>query len=136
MVRFVLHLHHYYHHPSSNNHITWWCDCKSLLQRLAYHNHPVNPNRVLLAEHDIEYAIRASLPLVTNQFHPKHLHSHQADNTSIDTLPLNQRLNRIADDLAKTHNQSLPGPSHKTPIIALAACQINIQGRTVTRSIP
>ena len=79
--RFILRLRQFYHLPRNNNTITWWCDCKSLIQRLTYHNHPIDPNRVQLTEHNVEFAIRATLPLLTNNFIPKHLHSHQADHT-------------------------------------------------------
>ena len=136
IARFIIRLRYYFHHPSPNNITTWWCDCKSLIQRLAQSDIPANPNRAKLAEHDLEFAIRASIPLLTARFRPKHLHSHQADNIPLHRLPLHLRLNRIADQLAKQHNDSITETTNKVPLITPSACQINIRGKTITRSIP
>ena len=133
--RLILRLRQFYHLPSNNNTITWWCDCKSLIQRLTYQDHPIDPNRILLAEHDVEFAIRATLPLLTNDFIPRHLHSHQADHIPLASLPIHLRLNRLADELAKTHNKSLPTTNPKIPLITLSACQIHTRGATISNSI-
>ena len=134
--RFILRLRYYYHLPSHNQPIKWWCDSKSLIQRLHTCTTPRNPNRASLADHDIEFAIHNTIPLITTQFNPHHLHSHQADSAALDQLPIHIRLNRMADKLAQQHNNTLQTPTTVTPLITLARCQLHIRGQTITRSIP
>ena len=135
-LRFILQLHQYYHLPQPSHHIAWWCDSKSLLQRLHsnWSNLP-NPNRYKLAEHDVEHAITHTNQLLSFTIRQHHLRSHQYDNMPLHAIPIPHRLNRIADRLANEHNATLPHPMTKVPLIDPAGCQLHINLRTVTHSI-
>ena len=135
-LQFIIQLCCFYFLPSFNPTTIWWCDCKSLLQRIQSGQSPIpNPNRFKLAEHDVEHSVIASLPIVSTRIQPCHLHSHQNDKASLMSLPLNQRLNCIADHLAKEHNKTIDYNTNKTPLIHLAACQLNLHKSTITLSL-
>ena len=135
-LRFILHIRRYFHTPPHNQPITLWCDCNSLLQHiLSSINDINNPNKYVLAEHDIETAIRHTIPDVSAHLQLRHLHSHQFDNVPLQSLPLPQRLNRIADSLAKHHNRTIDQPTNLVPLLHPARCQVHVGRRTVTRSL-
>lgn len=132
--RFVIQIQRYFYLPTRNTAIVWWCDCESLLTRLHTAQGGLqNANRFKLSDHDLEMAILASKPLLTNHLTSHHLHSHKFDNSSMEKLPLPQRLNRIADTLAKTHIRTLPAAMEKVPLITIARCQLHIRNATITR---
>ena len=136
-LRFIIQLRQHHQLPSFDPHITWLCDCKSLLQRITTALSPIpNPNRTKLAEHDTEIAIAHSFRLVSSNLHQKHIHSHQNDNIPLHSLPLPQKLNRMADSLAKDHAKTTNHATTTTPLISLAGCQLSINHSTITRSIP
>ena len=135
-LQFIIILRHYYHIPHPNNHVIWWCDCRSLITQIkSNHTSLANPNRHKLAEHDLECAICYTLPLVSVNIKFAHLKSHQYDNLPLHSLPLPYRLNRIADKLAQDHNLIMTHPMETVPLIHQAACQLHIQGKTITRSL-
>ena len=137
VLQFILHTHYYYHQPQSHYPITWWCDSKSLIQRIQSNQSNLpNPNRSKLAEHDIEHTITHTLNLLNRTIHSHHLHSHQYDNRPIHTIPTPHRLNRIADKLATEHNSTLDHPMKKAPLFHPAGCQLQLNHSTITHSIP
>ena len=132
-LRFLVRTRQFYHIPTSINTITWWCDSKSLLSRvgvaiLSLHN----PNRSNLADHDLEHTIALSFNATTTSSIRRHLRSHQHDNTPLHQLPVPQRLNRIADNLASQHNQTMHHPATRVPLVTPARCQLHINNHTVT----
>ena len=134
-LRFILRHRQHFNQPIPTSSITWWCDSQSLLQRL----HPLripNPNRTKLADHDIETAIRTTIPLVTTNLQPHHIRSHQYDNDPIASIPLPYRLNRLSDRLATQQLHRIDSDTTHVPLLDPARCQVNIYGKTITRSVP
>ena len=132
-LRFILRTRQFFHIPTPTNTITWWCDSKSLLSRIASTSSTIpNPNRSNLADHDLEHTIALSFKSATTSFTQQHLRSHQCDNTPLHQLPVPQRLNRIADNLASQHNQQMLHPEPCVPLVTPAQCQLHINKHTVT----
>lgn len=131
---FAIQLHRYYHIPLNHTQVVWWCDCNSLLTRLQSAQQSLhNPNRYKLADHDLELALLHSLPLLTTNLDSQHLHSHKFDHTDLTKLPLPQRLNRIADNLAKKRIRMTPQACERVPLLPTTGCQLHIHNKTITR---
>ena len=133
-LHFIINLRRFYHTPTTPNTVQWWCDCQSLLSRLNPSSID-NPNNSKLAEHDLEHSIRQAMPNVSPNITYHHLKSHQYDNTPLHSIPIPYQLNRIADKLANQHNTTLSHPMEKVPLLNPAQCQLQIKGKTITRSI-
>ena len=134
-LRFIYQLQCYLYYPLIDRNLTWFCDSQSLLQRIQSNiDDTHNPNRYKLADNDVETAIIQSFPLVLNTFHRRHIRSHQNDNIPLHLLPLPQRLNRIADNLATTAYSQIPQYNTHAPLISLARCQLRMACGTITRS--
>ena len=135
-LRFLLWMLHYHNTPLSNRTTTWWCDSESLLKRIQSNlNDTINPNRYKYADHDLEQCIILTIPLVTTNLTQQHIRSHQSDNTPPHLLPLPQRLNRMADELATAHYTRIDTTKgHRVPLITPAHCQLHTSVGTITRS--
>ena len=134
-LRFLYQAQCYYKIPLPNRNITWYCDSDSLIKRIRSNLNDINnPNRYKLADNDLEVAIIHTIPLVSTSLHPQHIRSHQHDHIPLHQLPLPQRLNRMADELAsQAHTFAPPNTSH-VPLITTARCQLNLHNGTITRS--
>ena len=135
-LRFLLRMFHYHNTPLPNRTTTWWCDSESLLKRIQSNlNDTINPNRYKDADHDLEQCIILTIPLVTTTLTQQHIRSHQSDNTPLHLLPLPQRLNRIADELATAHYTHIDATKgNRVPLITPARCQLHTSAGTITRS--
>ena len=134
-LRFLYQLQCYYSLPIHPRRITWYCDSESLLKRIQSHQHDThNPNRYKLADNDLEEAIISSIALVTTNLHKHHIRSHQHDHVPLHCLPLPQRLNRIADELATNAHNSHNHDTTRVPLITPAVCQLHTKHGTITRS--
>ena len=134
-LRLLYHLQCFHLFPLCHRTITWYCDSESLLKRISSNLHDTpNPTRYKLADNDLEVAIINTIPLVSTILQRQHIRSHQHDHIPIHKLPLPQRLNRMADELAASvHDESSP-PTHKAPLIQPAGCQLNTRHGTITRA--
>ena len=135
VLRFLYQVQCYYKIPLPNRSITWYCDSDSLIKRIGTNLNDIsNPNRYKLADNDLEVAIIHTIPLVSTSLHPQHIRSHQHDHMPLHHLPLPQRLNRMADELASRAHTSAPSNTSYVPLITIARCQLNLHYGTITRS--
>ena len=134
-LRLLYHLQCFHQFPLRHRSITWYCDSESLLKRVDSNIQDTpNPNRYKLADNDLEIAITHTIPLVSTILHRHHIRSHQHDHVPLHQLPIPQRLNRMADELAASVHKNQTRPTNKVPLITLAGCQLHTQHGTITRS--
>ncbi len=114
------------------------CDNEGLLIRVEKANEwtYITPNVTLRAEWDVESVILDVLTELKMQFTFQHVLSHQDDDTPVENLTLETRLNVEADRLATEYMQE---DLIRRPTVALfptAKAQLLIKDVSVTRKIP